>query len=70
MTKKAEKEALNRIAEVLQKKGVTQYRLAKDAEISYSLINGYCHNKKQPGLKQLKVISDTLGVPGKDLINF
>lgn len=68
--KKEETEQLNRIAEVLDKKGITQYRLHKDSGISYSLINGYYSNKKQPGLKQLKTIADNLEVPGKDLINF
>jgi putative transcriptional regulator len=66
----AKTEQLNRIGEILEKKGMSQYRLAKDSGISYSLINGYCQNKAQPGLKQLKVIAETLGVSGKELINF
>jgi len=68
--KKNEIENLNRIAEVLGKKGISQYRLHKDSGISYSLINGYYSNKKQPGLKQLKAIADKLEVTGKDLLNF
>jgi putative transcriptional regulator len=61
---------LNRLGEVLKKKGVSQYRLHKDTGISYSLINNYCANKQQPGLKQLEIIARSLSVPGKDLINF
>jgi transcriptional regulator with XRE-family HTH domain len=70
MIKRGETIALNRLAEVLKKKGITQYRLHKDSGISYALINGYYSNKKQPGLDQLHRIAQTLQVPGKDLINF
>jgi transcriptional regulator with XRE-family HTH domain len=62
-------ENLNRILEVLEEKGVSQYRLHKDSGISYALINAYTKNAKQPGLKQLKLIADTLGVKVRDLIN-
>ena len=72
MVKKKEKQAerLNRLLEVLEKKQLSQYRLHKESGISYSLVNDYCLNKRQPGLKQLKLISDKLGVSGKDLITF
>ena len=59
---------LNRIKDVLEEKGISQYRLHKDAEISYSLLNSYCANKRQPGLKQLFTIARALKVSPKDLI--
>jgi transcriptional regulator with XRE-family HTH domain len=70
MVKKATIIELNRLGDVLKKKGISQYRLHKDTGISYSLINNYCANKQQPGLKQLELIARTLSVAGKDLINF
>lgn len=73
MAKKKEiekEEKLNRLLDILDKKKMSQYKLHKDSGISYSLVNDYCLNKRQPGLKQLKVLSKALEVPGKDLINF
>lgn len=61
---------LNRIKEVIDKKGVTAYRLHKDTGITYALISGYIKNIRQPTLETLKRISDKLGIKGKDLINF
>lgn len=60
----------NRIAEVLKQKKVSQYRLHKDAGVSYSLINAYTKNRRQPSLETLAKLANALGVPGKDLINF
>lgn len=61
---------LNRIQEVISKKGITAYRLHKDTGITYALISAYIKNSRQPTLETLKRISDSLGVKGKDLINF
>jgi transcriptional regulator with XRE-family HTH domain len=69
MAKQGQK-GLNRIAEVLREKGVSQYRLQKDSGVAYSQINAYVQNTRQPGLETLKKLAEALGVKGKDLINF
>ncbi|MBT1698258.1 helix-turn-helix transcriptional regulator [Fulvivirgaceae bacterium PWU4] len=61
---------LNRIQEVINKKGITAYRLHKDTGITYALISAYIKNLRQPTLETLKRISESLGVKGRDLINF
>lgn len=63
-------EKLNRLAEVLEKNRVSQYRLHKESGVSNALINAYCKNTRQPSLLTLKKLAETLGVKGKDLINF
>jgi len=60
---------LNRLKEVLAKQGVSQYRLHKDSGISYSLINGYCSNAKQPTLETIFRIAKALKVNPRELIN-
>jgi transcriptional regulator with XRE-family HTH domain len=70
MVKKKEEKGLNRIAEVLEEKGVSQYRLHKDSGVSYSLINNYVANAKQPTLETLKKLADALGYKSlKDFVN-
>jgi len=69
MVKKKEKKGLNRIGEVLKEKGVSQYRLYKDSGVSYSLINNYVANKKQPTLETLEKLALALKVSLRDLIN-
>lgn len=61
---------LNRIGDILKDKGITAYRLHKDTGTAYALISAYVKNARQPSMETLKKISDALGVPGKDLINF
>ncbi|MBS1542653.1 MAG: helix-turn-helix transcriptional regulator [Bacteroidetes bacterium] len=61
---------LNKIAQVLKKMGISQYRLAKESGVDYSLINAYHSNKRQPSLDTLEKIAKTLGVKGCDLLNF
>jgi transcriptional regulator with XRE-family HTH domain len=61
---------LNRIAEVLKERGISQYRLHKDSGVSNALINSYCKNTHQPSLVTLVKLAKALKVPGKDLINF
>lgn len=59
---------LNCIKEVLKKKGVSQYRLAKDLNVSYASINKICQNKAQPRLMRLYEIALTLDVDPCELI--
>jgi putative transcriptional regulator len=60
---------LNRLKDVLAKQGVSQYRLHKDSGISYSLINGYCSNAKQPSMETLFKLAKTLKINPRELIN-
>lgn len=66
----AKKKVLHRIKDVLKEKGKSGYWLAQESEISYNSINSYVNNKMEPSLTNLERIAQTLGVPGKDLINF
>lgn len=59
---------LNRIKLVLVEKEVSQTELAKELGKSFSTINAYCSNRKQPSLELLNEIADILSVSMKDLI--
>ncbi|ATV25772.1 helix-turn-helix transcriptional regulator [Prevotella intermedia] len=59
---------LNRIKLVLVEKEVSQTQLAKDLGRSFSTINAYCSNRKQPSLDLLNKIAEYLSVNIKDLI--
>ncbi|MCS2642210.1 helix-turn-helix domain-containing protein [Bacteroides fragilis] len=59
---------LNRIKLVLVEKEVSQTQLAKDLGKSFSTINAYCSNRKQPSLDLLNKIAEYLSVNIKDLI--
>ena len=59
---------LNRIKLVLVEKEVSQMQLAKDLGKSFSTINAYCSNRKQPSLDLLNKIAEYLSVNIKDLI--
>lgn len=59
---------LNRIKVVLVEKGVSQTQLAKELGKSFSTVNGYCSNRKQPTLELLSKMADYLSVNIKDLI--
>lgn len=63
------KKRLNKIKEILDQKGISQYRVAEDTGISYKTINGYYHGKVEPSLENLKLIADKIGVSLKDLVN-
>jgi ribosome-binding protein aMBF1 (putative translation factor) len=41
---------MNRIKEVLEKKGIKQKWLAEQLEKSYNMVNGYVKNRQQPRL--------------------
>jgi len=59
---------MNRIKEVLKKKGITQTWLAKQTGKSYTTINEYARNKRQPSLDDLYHIAEILKVSVKDLL--
>ena len=59
---------LNRIKLVLVKKDISQTQLAKELGKSFSTINAYCSNRKQPSLDLLNKIAEYLSVNIKDLI--
>lgn len=59
---------MNRIKEVLKEKGITQTWLAKQTNKSYTTINEYARNKRQPSLEDLYQIAEILNVSAKDLL--
>ncbi|HBC05757.1 helix-turn-helix transcriptional regulator [Algoriphagus hitonicola] len=59
---------MNRIKEVLEKKGIKQTWLAEKLGKSYNMVNGYVQNRQQPRLEILFEIARILEVEVKDLI--
>jgi transcriptional regulator with XRE-family HTH domain len=59
---------MNRIKEVLEKKGIKQTWLAEKLGKSYNMVNGYVQNRQQPRLEILFEIAKILEVEVKDLI--
>lgn len=59
---------LNRIKLVLVEKEISQTQLVKELGKSFSTINAYCSNRKQPSLDLLNKIAEYLSVNIKDLI--
>jgi putative transcriptional regulator len=59
---------MNRIKEVLEKKGIKQKWLAERLGKSYNMVNGYAQNRQQPRLEVLFEIAKILEVNVKDLI--
>lgn len=59
---------LNRIKTILVDKGISQTELANKLGRSFSTVNAYCCNRKQPSLKILDEIARHLSVDIKDLI--
>ncbi|MFK2641978.1 helix-turn-helix domain-containing protein [Bacteroides fragilis] len=59
---------LNRIKEILEEKGISQTWLAKKIGKSFSTINAYACQRKQPSLETLLEISKVLSVDLKELI--
>ena len=60
---------MNRIKEVLEKKGVKQTWLAEKLGKSFSIVNAYVCNRRQPSLETLFQIAEILGVDVKEIIN-
>jgi len=59
---------MNRILKVLKEKGIAQTWLSKQMGKSYTTINEYARNKRQPSLEDLYKIADILKVKVADLL--
>ncbi len=59
---------MNRIKEVLDRKGIKQTWLAEKLGKSYNMVNGYVQNRQQPRLEILNEIANILDVDIIDLI--
>jgi transcriptional regulator with XRE-family HTH domain len=59
---------MNRIKEVLEKKGIKQTWLAEKLGKSYNMVNAYAKNRQQPRLETLMEIANILDVDVKELI--
>ncbi|NDV55967.1 XRE family transcriptional regulator [Parabacteroides sp. 52] len=59
---------LNRIKEILDEKGIKQTWLAEKLGKSFSSINAYACNRKQPSLEVLNQIAEILQVDMIELI--
>ena len=59
---------MNRIKEVLEEKGIKQTWLAERLGKSFSIVNAYVCNRRQPSLELLFEIARLLKVDVKDLI--
>jgi putative transcriptional regulator len=60
---------MNRIKEVLNEKGIRQTWLAGKLGKSFSIVNAYVCNRRQPSLELLFKIAEILQVDPKDLID-
>ena len=60
---------MNRIKEVLTEKGIKQTWLAEQLGKSFSVVNSYVCNRRQPSLEMLFEIAKILQVNPKDLID-
>lgn len=59
---------MNRLKEVLKNKGISQTWLADQMDKSYTSINEYARNKRQPGLEDLYKIADVLNIDASELL--
>lgn len=60
---------MNRIKEVLEEKGIKQTWLGEKLGKSFSIVNAYVCNRRQPSLEILFQIAEILQVNPKELIN-
>ncbi len=60
--------AMNRIKEVLDRKGIKQKWLSEQLGKSYNMVNSYVQNRQQPRLEVLHDIAKILDVDVFDLI--
>jgi putative transcriptional regulator len=60
---------MNLIKKVLEAKGLKQTWLADKLGKSYTIVNAYVQNRKQPRLEVLYEIASILQVDPKELIN-
>ena len=59
---------MNRIKEVLDRKGIKQTWLAEQLGKSYNMVNSYVQNRQQPRLEVLHEIAKILDVDVVELI--
>lgn len=59
---------LNRLKAVLLEKGISQTWLAKQLDMSFSMVNAYACNRIQSNLQTLQQFASILQVDLKDLI--
>ena len=59
---------MNKIKEILDKKGIKQTWLAEQLGKSFNMVNAYVHNRRQPPMEVLYKIADILDVSIKDLL--
>jgi ribosome-binding protein aMBF1 (putative translation factor) len=59
---------MNRIIEVIDKKGIKQIWLAEQLGKSYNMVNSYVQNRQQPRLEVLNDIAKILDVDVVELI--
>ena len=59
---------MNRIKEVLEEKGIKQTWLAEKLGKSFSIVNSYVCNRRQPSLETLFQIAQILDVEVKELL--
>ncbi|WP_149304180.1 helix-turn-helix domain-containing protein [Pareuzebyella sediminis] len=59
---------MNRIKEVLDRKGIKQIWLAEQLGKSYNMVHSYARNKRQPSIDNLYKIAEILNVDIKELL--
>jgi len=59
---------MNRIKEVLDRKGIKQIWLAEQLGKSYNMVHSYAQNKRQPSINDLYKIAEILNVDIKELL--
>lgn len=58
------------LEEILEERGMSQARLARETRISEASISAYIHGTRMPGAKAILNISYVLGINLYDLIDF
>ena len=61
---------MNRIKEVLEKKGIKQTWLAEQLGKSYNMVNSYVQNRQQPRLEVLNEIAKILTLNEKTISTY
>ena len=59
---------MNRIKEILDKKGIRQTWLAEQLGKSFNMVNAYAQNRRQPPMEVLYKIAEILDVEVADLL--
>ncbi|PKH51880.1 transcriptional regulator [Tenacibaculum sp. Bg11-29] len=59
---------MNRIKEVLEKKGIKQIWLSEQLGKSYNMVHSYAQNKRQPSLEDLYKIAGILNIEVAELL--